>query len=106
MNETIFKTLFLLQCVNVRVFKAFIFCFKMFLHKIYILGRAQANAGHTAEYNFFADPEAAHIVLNSSIVPSYILPWSTGIQAGLTWVSLIGIFYNIKYKSLNINKRN
>lgn len=38
------------------------------------------NATASAEYNFFSDPEAAHIVLQSAKCPITIVPWEACIE--------------------------
>uniref|UniRef100_A0A182QG45 Inosine/uridine-preferring nucleoside hydrolase domain-containing protein n=1 Tax=Anopheles farauti TaxID=69004 RepID=A0A182QG45_9DIPT len=47
---------------------------------VYILGGNRHGVGNTAgtaEFNFFRDPEAAHIVLNNSPMPVHVFPWET-----------------------------
>lgn len=40
------------------------------------------NISRCAEFNFWSDPEAAHIVLAESKCPIYIYPWEPCIEAG------------------------
>ncbi|XP_035919667.1 pyrimidine-specific ribonucleoside hydrolase RihA-like isoform X2 [Anopheles stephensi] len=47
---------------------------------LFILGGNRHGVGNTAlaaEFNFFRDPEAAHIVLNNSPMIVYVFPWET-----------------------------
>uniref|UniRef100_A0A182NQW3 Inosine/uridine-preferring nucleoside hydrolase domain-containing protein n=1 Tax=Anopheles dirus TaxID=7168 RepID=A0A182NQW3_9DIPT len=47
---------------------------------LYILGGNRNGVGNTAgaaEFNFFRDPEAAHIVLNNSPLVVHVFPWET-----------------------------
>uniref|UniRef100_A0A182RSH6 IU_nuc_hydro domain-containing protein n=1 Tax=Anopheles funestus TaxID=62324 RepID=A0A182RSH6_ANOFN len=47
---------------------------------LYILGGNRHGVGNTglaAEFNFFRDPEAAHIVLNNSPMIVHVFPWET-----------------------------
>lgn len=39
------------------------------------------NATKTGEFNFWSDPEAAHIVLTESKCPMYIYPWEPSVKA-------------------------
>lgn len=39
------------------------------------------NVTSCAEFNFYSDPEAAHIVLTESKCPLFILPWETCLKA-------------------------
>eukprot|EP01090_Pellita_catalonica_P019378 TRINITY_DN6570_c0_g1_i1.p1 TRINITY_DN6570_c0_g1~~TRINITY_DN6570_c0_g1_i1.p1 ORF type:complete len:741 (-),score=82.47 TRINITY_DN6570_c0_g1_i1:67-2106(-) len=48
----------------------------------------KGNATMTSEQNIFADPEAAHIVLQSFgavNVPIYMVSWETTVECGLEW---------------------
>ena len=41
-----------------------------------------------AEFNFACDPEAAYIVLNDYLCPTYIACWEFTCRSKLPWVSL------------------
>jgi len=45
------------------------------------------NITSSAEFNFYADPEAAHIVLTSACCPIYLLPWETCLRIDISLVS-------------------
>uniref|UniRef100_A0A182M531 Inosine/uridine-preferring nucleoside hydrolase domain-containing protein n=1 Tax=Anopheles culicifacies TaxID=139723 RepID=A0A182M531_9DIPT len=54
---------------------------------LYILGGNRHGVGNTglaAEFNFFRDPEAAHIVLNNSPMIVHVFPWETVILQTFT----------------------
>lgn len=42
----------------------------------------KGNVSHCAEFNFWYDPEAAHIVLAETKCPVYIFPWEPCLEAG------------------------
>ena len=48
---------------------------------------ARGNSTACAEFNFAADPEAAHIVLNEFLCPTYIATWEFTCRNKLSWVS-------------------
>lgn len=43
--------------------------------------RGEGNVTSSAEFNFYYDPEAAHIVLAESKCPIFIVPWETCLEA-------------------------
>ncbi|KAL0129337.1 hypothetical protein PUN28_004204 [Cardiocondyla obscurior] len=45
---------------------------------------AQGNITAQAEFNFYADPESVHIVLNSNNKPLWLLPWESCLQTKIT----------------------
>jgi len=45
------------------------------------------NITSSAEFNFYTDPEAAHIVLTSACCPIYLLPWETCLRIDISLVS-------------------
>ncbi|XP_022094645.1 inosine-uridine preferring nucleoside hydrolase-like isoform X2 [Acanthaster planci] len=58
------------------------------LKKLVIMGgntEGYGNITDTAEFNFFADPEAAHIVLSSVQCPTVVVAWETCLRNGLSW---------------------
>ncbi|XP_046403864.1 uncharacterized protein C1683.06c-like [Ischnura elegans] len=55
--------------------------------EIYIMGGNSSGVGNTtpsAEFNFFHDPEAAHIVLECVKKPVIILPWEACVNRGIS----------------------
>lgn len=44
----------------------------------------QGNITSQAEFNFYADPESAHIVLNNNTKPLWLLPWETCLKSQVT----------------------
>ncbi|XP_057335852.1 inosine-uridine preferring nucleoside hydrolase-like isoform X1 [Microplitis mediator] len=53
----------------------------------YIMGGNSAGLGNTtpqAEFNFYADPESAHILLQSNIKPLWLFPWETCLKSDIT----------------------
>ncbi|CAN9498237.1 unnamed protein product [Ophioblennius macclurei] len=58
------------------------------LKALYIMGGNTESRGNTSvcgEFNFVADPEAAHIVLDSYTCPTYIAPWEFSCRNSLPW---------------------
>ena len=47
------------------------------------------NATRCAEYNFYADPESAHIVLESAKCPVTIVPWEPCMQENIVGISMV-----------------
>ncbi|XP_071565882.1 nucleoside hydrolase-like isoform X1 [Temnothorax nylanderi] len=45
---------------------------------------AQGNITAQAEFNFYADPESVHIVLNSNNKPLWLLPWESCLETRIT----------------------
>lgn len=45
--------------------------------------RAVGNITRTAEFNFYFDPEAAHVVLNESTCPIKVVTWETCLESSL-----------------------
>lgn len=48
----------------------------------WISGRGNSLKG--SEFNFYKDPEAAHIVLNSLICPISIIPFESGLEESIS----------------------
>ncbi|KAG8004510.1 Inosine-uridine preferring nucleoside hydrolase [Nibea albiflora] len=58
------------------------------LKALYIMGGNTDSRGNTTmcgEFNFVADPEAAHIVLNRYTCPTYIATWEFSCRNSLPW---------------------
>ncbi|KAG5314015.1 IUNH hydrolase, partial [Acromyrmex insinuator] len=55
--------------------------------ELFVMGgnsTAQGNITAQAEFNFYADPESVHIVLNSINKPLWLLPWESCLEARIT----------------------
>lgn len=55
------------------------------LKSLYIMGgnyKGVGNISKCSEFNFWSDPEAAHIVFDEAKCPIYIFPWEPCIEAG------------------------
>ncbi|GBO13464.1 Uncharacterized protein C1683.06c, partial [Araneus ventricosus] len=60
------------------------------LERIVFLGGNYKGVGNTtesAEFNFYCDPEAAHIVLSEAQCPVQMVPWETTMEYGIEWAS-------------------
>ncbi|KAF8788243.1 nucleoside hydrolase-like [Argiope bruennichi] len=58
------------------------------LERIVFLGGNYKGVGNTtecAEFNFYCDPEAAHIVLSEAQCPVQMVPWETTLEYGIDW---------------------
>ncbi|XP_041858591.1 inosine-uridine preferring nucleoside hydrolase-like [Melanotaenia boesemani] len=63
-------------------------CLPSKLRGLYIMGGNTESRGNTtvcAEFNFAADPEAAYIVLNEYVCPTYLACWEFTCHSMLTW---------------------
>ena len=47
--------------------------------------KAMGNASWTAEFNFFADPEAARVVLEAGFADVWLLPWEVSVEQMILW---------------------
>ena len=47
--------------------------------------KAMGNASWTAEFNFFADPEAARAVLEAGFQDVWLLPWEVSVEQMILW---------------------
>jgi inosine-uridine nucleoside N-ribohydrolase len=56
---------------------------------MWYLSSARGNTTVCAEFNFAADPEAAYIVLNDFLCPTYIASWEFTCYSKLPWVTFI-----------------
>lgn len=70
--------------------------------EIYIMGGNHQGVGNftrCAEFNFYCDPEAAHIVMSKSKCPITILPWEPCMDEKffICIVSLTKVYVNIFY---------
>ncbi|XP_064167988.1 inosine-uridine preferring nucleoside hydrolase isoform X1 [Anguilla rostrata] len=62
--------------------------FPELLKSLYIMGGNTDSRGNTtvcAEFNFAADPEAAYVVLNEFLCPTYIATWEFTCRSKLPW---------------------
>lgn len=61
--------------------------FTSHVKELYIMGgnsTAQGNVTAQAEFNFYNDPESAHIVLNNICKPIWLLPWESCLKSQVT----------------------
>ncbi|XP_029176926.1 uncharacterized protein LOC114945014 isoform X2 [Nylanderia fulva] len=55
--------------------------------EFFVMGGNSSGMGNItsqAEFNFYADPESAHILLNSNIKPLWLLPWESCLKSQVT----------------------
>ncbi|PNF42065.1 hypothetical protein B7P43_G10998 [Cryptotermes secundus] len=77
------------------------------LKDIYVMGGNSTGVGNitsSGEFNFYSDPEAAHIVLTSACCPIYLLPWETclTVDISMEWrFSILGAIQNSHMELLN-----
>lgn len=55
----------------------------MFLRQNFPLGTGSVKPDSTAEFNFFSDPESAHIVLKEMRCPIVIVPYETYLKESI-----------------------
>jgi len=58
-----------------------------FFWAIRCLCAGKGNVTSTAEFNFYADPEAANVVLNELHCSKTLVPWELCLDYSLPWVS-------------------
>lgn len=56
-----------------------------------------------AEFNFACDPEAAYIVLNDYLCPTYIASWEFTCRSKLPWVSEFLFMYLFIFPLLSLS---
>ncbi|KFM62048.1 hypothetical protein X975_06533, partial [Stegodyphus mimosarum] len=47
--------------------------------------KGTGNVTETAEFNFYCDPESAHIIMTEADCPIFLVPWETTIEHGIEW---------------------
>ncbi|MCX8025401.1 MAG: nucleoside hydrolase, partial [Thermanaerothrix sp.] len=60
-----------------------------YVARLIIMGgtsEARGNASAVAEFNFFADPEAAARVLRANFEEVWLLPWETSLRYPIPWI--------------------
>lgn len=65
------------------------------VRRLVIMGGASENHGNTTpatEFNFFADPEAAQLVLAAGFPELWLLPWETSLKFPLSWAEVETLF--------------
>lgn len=64
---------------------------------VYLMGgnyKGKGNISSCAEFNFYADPEAAHVVL-SNFSKITVVPWESCLEHGLSlvkWIFILSAF--------------
>ena len=56
-------------------------------HVVVVLVSGRGNVTMAAEFNFYADPEAAYVVLNNLRAPITMACWELCLKHSLPWVS-------------------
>lgn len=64
--------------------------------------QGQGNITSQAEFNFYADPESAHIVLNSNIKLLWLLPWEACLKSQVTHVRTILFVRTDSYQKITV----
>lgn len=66
-----------------------------YVSRLVVMGgtaEARGNASAVAEFNFFADPEAASVVLRAGFSEIWLLPWETAVKHPIPWDVLETLF--------------
>lgn len=63
----------------------------------FFIFQAKGNTTPQAEFNFYFDPESAHIVLANNKKPFHLLPWETCIKSTITYVKLFPSIQNLNF---------
>ncbi len=61
------------------------------VNRLVIMGGASENHGNTTpatEFNFYADPESAQVVLAAGFPNVWLLPWETSVNFPLSWAEM------------------
>lgn len=70
--------------LSIRLLSIIIFVFEFNCPNIedYLQTVGKGNISSCAEFNFYADPEAAHIVLHAFKCPIIVVPWKSCLEHG------------------------
>lgn len=64
--------------------------------------QGQGNITSQAEFNFYADPESAHVVLNNNTKPLWLLPWEACLKSRVTHVRTILFIITVSYQRITL----
>ncbi|XP_034952381.1 inosine-uridine preferring nucleoside hydrolase-like [Chelonus insularis] len=71
--------------------------------EFYVMGgnsKAQGNVTSQAEFNFYSDPESAHILFKSNFKPLWLLPWETCLKSDVSMDWRINVLGKINSKPM------